>query len=147
MLPGNKKKVVGRTTAKYSYIKLQLATQGNMSSNMKIDKVCAYCGGNFIAQKTSSKCCSDDCAKRFYKRRKRDEKIQSAIHEANILKPYNPVIKDKEYLSVQETCSLLGASRWTIYRLIERGSLTVAKVGRRTIIKKSNIDKLFNLTA
>lgn len=113
---------------------------------MRIDKVCAYCGGNFIAQKTSSKCCSDDCAKRFYKRRKRDEKIQTAIQQANIQKPYNPVIKDKVYLSVDETCSLLGASRWTIYRLIEKGSLAVAKVGRRTIIKKSTIDRLFNLS-
>jgi excisionase family DNA binding protein len=111
---------------------------------MRIDKVCAYCGGKFIAQKTITQTCSDDCAKRYYKRRKRDEKIHKAIQQANIQKPYNPVIKDKEYLSVDETCLLLGASRWTIYRLIEKSSLAIAKVGRRTIIKKSSIDQLFN---
>jgi excisionase family DNA binding protein len=113
---------------------------------MRIEKICAYCGGHFIAQKTSSRCCSDDCSKRDYKRRKRDEKIQSAIRETNMQTPYNPIIKEKAYLSIGEACSLLGASRWTLYRLIEKGTIAVAKVGRRTIIQKSTIDELFNKT-
>ena len=116
-----------------------------MSSNMRIEKICAYCGGNFIAQKTITQTCSDDCAKRYYKRRKRDEKIQTAIQQAAIQKPYNPVIKEKEYISIDEACSLLGASRWTIYWLIDKGSLSVAKIGRRTIIMKATIDQLFNI--
>lgn len=117
-----------------------------MRSNIRIEKICAYCGAHFVAQKTTSKCCSDDCAKRYYKRRKRDEKIQTAIQQANRQTPYNPIINEKSYLSVNEACSLLGASRWTIYRLIEKGTIAIAKIGRRTIIQKASIDQLFNKT-
>jgi excisionase family DNA binding protein len=111
---------------------------------MRIEKICAYCGGTFIAQKTISKCCSDDCCKRYYKRRKRDEQIQAAIQESNLQRPYNPIIKEKVYLSINEACSLLGASRWTIYRLIDKGTIVAARIGRRTIVQKSTIDQLFN---
>ena len=135
-----------RISATYSYIGLQPTTFYTMRSNMRIEKLCAFCGGHFIAQTTTTKCCSDDCAKRHYKKRKRDEKIQKAIHEANTQRPYNPIIKEKEYLSINEACSLLGASRWTIYRLIEKGTVATAKLGRRTIIQKSTIDQLFNKT-
>lgn len=38
---------------------------------------------------------------------------------------------------------LLGASRWTIYRMIEADDLNAAKFGRKTIIKKSTIESLF----
>ena len=37
----------------------------------------------------------------------------------------------------------MGASRWTVYRLIENGKLKVAKLQRRTIIRRSEIDNLF----
>ncbi len=45
--------------------------------------------------------------------------------------------------SIDETCQLVGASRWTIYRMIDKGSLKVGKLGSRTIIKRQEIDKLF----
>ena len=38
-----------------------------MNSNMKILKVCEYFKNEFIAKQTTSKTCSDDCAKRLYK--------------------------------------------------------------------------------
>jgi len=136
----HQKKAVGRIDATYSYIRLQTAT---MTSFIQIDKVCKLCGGNFIARTFSTQCCSDDCAKRYYKKRKRDEKIKSAIEKENTAKPYNPVVNEKDYLSINEACMLLGASRWTIYRMIESGNLTAAKFGRRTIIKKSTIESLF----
>lgn len=73
----------------------------------------------------------------------RDEKVKSAIEQENLKKPFNPIVTQKDYLSIQETCMLLGASRWTIYRMIENGNLTAAKFGRRTIIKRTTIESLF----
>lgn len=114
-----------------------------MTSFIQIDKVCKQCGANFIARTVSTKCCSHECSQRNYKKRKREEKIQTAIEKENNEKPYNPVVNEKEFLSIQEVCMLLGASRWTIYRMIECGSISAAKIGRRTIIKKSTIESLF----
>jgi len=52
-------------------------------------------------------------------------------------------LKTKEFLSIQEAADLLGASRWTIQRLVQRNVLNAAKLGRRTILRRSEIDNLF----
>ncbi|MBX7141432.1 MAG: helix-turn-helix domain-containing protein [Chitinophagales bacterium] len=114
-----------------------------MSSNIRLTKTCVQCGKEFIAKTTVTACCGNDCARDYYKRRKREEKIQLAIQKENEMKPFNPVVKEKEFLSIDETCQLLGASRWTIYRLIERKKIKAAKLGSRTIIKREIIDNLF----
>lgn len=115
-----------------------------MSSNMHIKKVCLYCGKEFIAKKTSSKTCSENCAKRLYKKKKRDEKINAVpTVEDQKIQIVNTSLKDKEFLSIAETCLLIGASRMTIYRLSQVGKINIAKIGRRSIIKRSEIDKLF----
>lgn len=59
---------------------------------------------------------------------------------------YNPAISQKEFLTVDEACQLINASRWTIYRLIEKGTIKAAKLGRITRISRSSINNLFNLT-
>lgn len=79
--------------------------------------------------------------------------LTEQINTANDAKPQNlqslqtlqPVfnLKNKEFLSVQEAAELLGASRWTIQRLVQRNVLNAAKLGRRTIIQRSEIDNLF----
>lgn len=74
----------------------------------------------------------------------RAKKVQEAIDQENKIRPYNPVISQKEFLSIKETAQLIGASRWTIYRLIEDGRLKAAKLRRRTVVKRAEIDKLFN---
>ncbi|WP_372772496.1 helix-turn-helix domain-containing protein [Mangrovibacterium sp.] len=50
----------------------------------------------------------------------------------------------KEFLSIKDAANLIGASRWTIQRLISSNKIKVTKIGRRTIISRSEIDKLFN---
>jgi len=116
-----------------------------MSSNIRIEKTCQFCGQTFTAKTTVTQFCSDMCAKRSYKKRKRDGKILNAIDREKQLTPFNPIVKQKEFLSVEDTCQLIGASRWTIYRLIADNKLTAAKIGSRTIIKRSEIDKLFSI--
>lgn len=115
-----------------------------MSSNIRVPKICQYCGSEFIAKTTVTKYCSDNCAKRAYKKRKRDEKVQNITPTATQKKEYNQdQVKDKEFLSIAETCKLLGASRMTLYRQIKDGKINAAKIGSRTIIKREEIEKLF----
>ena len=117
-----------------------------MSSNMKIQKVCQFCGDEFIARTTVTKYCSDNCAKRAYKKRKREEKMKAVeTVEKQHVNYQETQINGKEFISIAETCQLLGASRMTIYRQIKAGNICAAKFGSRTIIKRSEIDKLFAL--
>jgi excisionase family DNA binding protein len=53
-------------------------------------------------------------------------------------------LKEKPFLSIAETCKLIGISRRTVYRMMERGELTAGKAGKRTIIRRSDLDKLFD---
>ena len=132
-----------------------------MSSTIKLPKFCDHCGKAFIAQKTTTQFCGHPCASRAYKKRKREEKVnaefknqQSKIVTASPVVATetlsNPIagnhtnLREKEFLSILEVATLLGASRWTIQRMIKSNRLPVAKLGSRTIIKRASIDNLFN---
>jgi excisionase family DNA binding protein len=114
-----------------------------MSSNITIEKTCAFCGSKFIAKTTVTQFCSPLCSKRSYKKRKREGKILNAIERDKQVHYFNPIVKQKEFLSIDETCQLVGASRWTIYRLIDKGKLKAANLGSRVIIPRKEIDNLF----
>ena len=130
-------------TATRSNKQLQQAT---MSSNIRIEKTCEVCGVKYIAKKTITRSCSLNCARLLYKRTKRNEKIEAAIRKETIVKPFNPTISQKEFLTINEACQLINASRWTIYRLIDKGELKAGKVGRNTRIPRTAINELFKLT-
>jgi excisionase family DNA binding protein len=55
-------------------------------------------------------------------------------------------LKEKPFLSIAETCKLIGISRRTVYRMLERGELIAGKAGKRTILRRSDLDKLFEKT-
>ncbi len=78
-----------------------------------------------------------------YKKRKREEKLQGAIEQEQHKAPVTGIVSNKDFLSVKDVCVLLGASRWTIYRMIDNGQLKAAKIGRRTIISREAINQLF----
>jgi len=123
-----------------------------MSSNLQIPKVCQHCGNSFVARTTVTKYCGDSCAKRAYKKRKRDEKIKAALEETQqniqglqtVQSQQSSTIHSKQFLSVQEAANLIGTSRWTIQRMIQKEQLKAAKFGRRTIIARTEINNLFN---
>ena len=127
-------------TATSCNTQLQLAT---MSSNIRIEKTCEVCGIKYIAKKTITRSCSLTCARLLYKR---NEKIEAAIKKEVEVKPFNPTISQKEFLTIDEACQLINASRWTIYRLIDKGQLKAGKVGRNTRIPRTAINELFKLT-
>lgn len=132
-----------------------------MSSTIKLPKFCNHCGKAFIAQKTTTQFCGHPCASRAYKQRKREEKVNTEFknQQSKIVSAAQAVtsetlqapqvgnqtnLRDKEFLSIVEVAALLGASRWTIQRMIKSKRLPVAKLGSRTIIKRTAIDNLFN---
>lgn len=115
-----------------------------MSSNMSVPKICQLCGVEFIARTTTTQYCGDPCAKKAYKNRIRDSKVRAVDPVAFQKKEYNQgLIKEKAFLSISETCKLLGASRMTLYRQIKSGTIRIGKLGGRIIIKKTEIEKLF----
>ena len=117
-----------------------------MSSSIEVPKICQDCGKSFIAKTTVTKFCSHKCASRNYKKRKREGKIDEVAPIVVQRIEYNQEqLKHKDFLSVDETCKLLGASRMTIYRQIKAGNIRAAKIGSRTIIKRTEIDKLFQI--
>ena len=123
-------------------------TDRKMSSNIQVTKTCENCGEQFEAKTLVTRYCSHACNRRHYKKRKRQEKLQrfeekqrqSAIQLPDV--DYE-ALGAKEFLSIKEAAVLIGVSERTLYRLMESGSLEAKKIGRRTIIRRAAIDKLF----
>ena len=115
-----------------------------MSSNIRIQRICQHCEKEFKAKTTVTKYCSDDCAKRAYKARKKDEKVTASDKETRsiISRPIEE-LKIKDFLTITEACKILSVSRWTIWRAIKRNELIAGKIGRRTIIRRADLEKIF----
>ena len=118
-----------------------------MSSNIMVQRICRYCGNDFTAKTTVTKFCSKSCASNFNKKMHRTVKILESNAETQRIKN-KPVedLKAKEFLTITEACTLLSISRWTIWRVIKKGDMNAAKIGRRTLIRRLDIDKLFDNT-
>lgn len=115
-----------------------------MSSNIQVEKVCEYCRKIFIAKTTKTRYCNLTCNSRGYKAIQKQAKLS-----ANLLMmkkeavEFDPSIAKKDFLSIDEATKLLGVSRRTLYRIVDRGELSVKKLGRRTIIRRSEVDAYF----
>lgn len=114
-----------------------------MSSNIQVQRICQHCGKEFTARTTVTQYCSDTCSKRAYKARLKVSKIEASNKETQRIKN-QPIeeLKAKAFLSIAETCKLIGISRRTVYRMIERGELITGKAGKRTIIRRSDLEQL-----
>ena len=115
-----------------------------MSSNIFISRICQFCESEFTARTTVTKYCSHRCASRAYKARQRGKEIEkSKVERVETLAA--PIIKvqTKDFLSVDEAAELLGVSRWTISRAVKDKRLNAIRLGKRIVIKRSDIDSLF----
>ena len=119
---------------------------------MAIPKTCTYCGKAYIAKTTLTRYCCHTCNSRHWKQKAKEEKIQNSLigqqqtmQSQQTLPTVNSIsLANKNYLCVQDAADLIGVSRWTINRMIKRGDLQIHKFGRKKIIERSQIDKLFN---
>jgi excisionase family DNA binding protein len=116
-----------------------------MSSKIRVQRICEHCGNQFTAQTTVTRFCSHLCNSRAYKANAKAGKIErSNIETKNVIVKPIEELKAKPFLSIAETSKLLGISRRTIYRMFERGELRGGKAGKRVIIQRSDIDRLFS---
>ena len=115
-----------------------------MSSNIEVQRVCEQCGKVFTARTTKTRYCSLTCNSKAYKANKRERKVEVTQRQTQQVK-VRPLeeIKAKAFLSINDACTILGVSRRTIYRMLERGEIHAGKAGARTLIQRSEIDKLF----
>lgn len=116
-----------------------------MSSNIRIQKICQQCENEFTAKTTVTKYCGDRCAKRAYKARKKKEKI-AASDKTTQQQKEKPLkqLQAKEFLTGKDACQLFSISRTTLWRLIKEGKLKTANIGKRIIIRKTDLHNLFN---
>lgn len=121
-----------------------------MGSNIKVLKVCEYCKNEFIAKKTISKTCSDDCAKRLYKLKQRNSKVAQAELETEIRRRPSAfkteeeikAIQSKNSLTLKEAALLLNISPLTLMRWIFAGKVKSNKVGKKHMIFRSSLHAL-----
>lgn len=117
-----------------------------MSSKIQIERFCEYCGNGFIAKTTKTRYCSHQCNRKAYKENLKKQKIVRSNNEKQI-KAVKPIedLKAKEFLSVKEAAQIVGCSKQTFYSLINTGRIKAVNLKiKKTTIKRSEIDKLFN---
>jgi len=115
-----------------------------MSSYITIPKVCLHCKGAFIAKTTVTKFCSQKCASKAYKAKQKMAKVEQAqtLEYQKVQGIDMQLIQAKEFLSVKETCLLLGISRTTLYRLFNGRAIQPNRVGGKVIIKRQIINEI-----
>lgn len=115
-----------------------------MSSKIQIPKICKNCLNEFVARTTVTKYCSHKCSQTHYKKRKREEKLRTTLEETQTIKRLPiELLNSKQFLTISQTCELLSISRWTVSRAIKNNTLNAAKIGKRVLIRRIDLDKLF----
>lgn len=112
-----------------------------MASNIEIQKKCEWCGTIFTAHKITTAYCSHRCANLAYKDRVRKKRIQEfhLKHDAE-LKPNS----EKEFLTPTEVAAFLGVGRTSIYRYIKNAKIKAVRFDGKTLVRRSDIDKMFD---
>ena len=118
-----------------------------MSSTILLHAICAYCKKEFLAKKTNTQCCSSNCSKRYYLEKKKNEKIVKAIEKINTKTDSRASItyaelKDKELLTIKDTCKLLNITDVTLRRWIKAEKIITSRLGKKHLIKRSHINEL-----
>jgi excisionase family DNA binding protein len=117
-----------------------------METKFEYKKVCQFCGNEFIAQKSTTKYCSDTCAGRGNKAEKRQERLRI---ESELIKERNRKnLLSQENLSLTDAATLLGISRPTLYNLLKTRNIKLLRISKRTIrVKKSDLLNLYQNSA
>ena len=113
----------------------------NMSSNIKVERICEWCGNKFIAQTTVTRFCCKRCAEHSYKERLRQKKVAVSNQETA---QSNIKWRDRDYLTPTQAAELLGIGRMSIYRYIRSGKIKVVRFSRKTLISKTDLQAMFD---
>ncbi len=111
---------------------------------MEYKKRCQWCGEPFIAHKLTTLYCCKACWDKAYEAKRRQNKREAQRLEVESARPVVESIGAKEFLNPTEAAKLLGVSRATMYRYMEQGVFKVLRTPARTIIRRSDIEALFD---
>lgn len=117
-----------------------------MASNIDIQKKCEWCGKLFIAHKTSTRCCSHRCTNLAYKEKTRQKRVSEFQTMVNQQIEKEDCI-DKDFFTPSEAARYIGISRATFYRYLETNLIKSVQLKRKTIIRKRDIEALFDNAA
>lgn len=115
----------------------------DMSSNIKVERICEWCGKKFIAHTTVTRFCSKRCSERSYKERFRQKKM-AVSNQETATNAANNKWRDKDFLTPTQAAELLGIGRMSIYRYIRNGKIKVVRFERKTLISKADIQAMFD---
>lgn len=105
-------------------------------------RICEGCKSEFTARTTITRFCSHTCNRLHYKKQLRLKKVEASnIETAHMARELEPVTA-KDYLTIKEVCNYIGISRTTLWRLMKNKTIQCIKLGDRTIINKSNLEKV-----
>jgi predicted DNA-binding transcriptional regulator AlpA len=118
-----------------------------MSSNLRIKKVCEQCGKVFIAKTTVTKCCSDPCAKKYYKAQKRQTKVEASNEQTKEqLRPVATLVPaisrpdfTEDLINIQTLSAATGISRASLFRLMQDDAFPKLRIGRILLFDKVKV--------
>jgi predicted DNA-binding transcriptional regulator AlpA len=117
-----------------------------MSSNMSLKKICQHCGNVFTAKTTVTKFCSDDCAKKNYKLRKKQEAIASSNSETQKIILSEPkvernkiVVDEQELIDIKVLSAVTSIGERTLYRIVKDKEFPKIKIGRSLLFHKRTV--------
>ncbi|WP_373698008.1 helix-turn-helix domain-containing protein [Porphyromonas loveana] len=114
-------------------------------SNEQIKKVCEWCGDVFYAQKITTRYCSHTCNSRAYKANKRKERVKTSEALTHRVIQERPIeqLRDRPFLSIAETATLLGLSLQGVYKQIYAGRLRASKItSRLSVVRREDIEQM-----
>jgi excisionase family DNA binding protein len=112
--------------------------------------VCEYCKNEYEAKTILTRYCSHRCNNKAYKQSKREEKIQLAkksdqqkqvIGKLKSVVDYS-ILQNKELLTINETCLLLGVARVALRRWIKDSIIASSRIGKKHLIRRSHLNHL-----
>jgi excisionase family DNA binding protein len=112
-----------------------------MTTTFQYQKICIICGKAFTAQKSTTKYCSDSCAKRGYKN---EMKAKQQQDERDTIKERNRRnLLSQEFLSISSAAELLSISRPTLYKMIATGEIKTIRASDRIVrIKRTDLEQM-----
>lgn len=116
-----------------------------MSSNIRIESTCDFCGKKFIAKTLKTRYCSHTCNSRDYKMKLKNKKLRGEVENRKGIEATKELeaLKNREYLSAKDAAVIVGCSTKTIYRLLNDGTIKGVNLSKRlTRINKKSLDRI-----
>ncbi|MDE7421295.1 MAG: helix-turn-helix domain-containing protein [Muribaculaceae bacterium] len=113
-----------------------------MSSTIGINKICEWCGKEFIAHKCTTCYCSKRCSEHAYKslRREAHAKKENLITQEKKEDKKKPL---GNYFTPRQCAVLLGIGKSSVYRCLAEGLIPCIRLKGKTLISRASIDKMF----